>query len=428
MIELIDTNPDVQVQQSEYQRLLGYPREWNISGRALELAKGARNWYREHGRPWAYARPIACVTTSGDRVCLDGFQFCSQRLQATLDRARADQLVVAAVSAGAELEQHAQQLWREEKPDEYFFWEVFGSAVVEHLITILGARLCAMADGEGLAVLPHYSPGYFDWDIAEQPRLLELAGQTGQHALPGPLSALESGMLRPKKSLLAVFGVTRHTANILRLADLNPCQNCSYLPCQYRRAAYRRALPSAPDAVVPALEPAELGLRISPLNRKGKYFVNRKALSRWAAERLTLVPSNDGGIEARFHYEGTTCSNVGRRLSFDYCAWLGPREEGFPIRDVCCAPAPDDEGHLLMCRFFDDDRELKAILGREKPLLGRPIDDVLSWADASTGACCYCEPADRLHKWRLVLETIHYALVQREEQSTAPADAAKEKT
>jgi hypothetical protein len=336
--------------------------------------------------------------------------------------------MVAAVSAGEELEQHAQQLWRDEKPDEYFFSEVFGSAVVEHLITMLGARLCALAGAEGLAVLPHFSPGYDDWDIAEQPRLLELVPQTRKTPLPGPLAALESGMLRPKKSLLAVFGVTRHTANILRLADLNPCQSCSFLPCQYRRAAYRRALPSAPDAVAPALERAKANLRVSPLERNGSYFVNKKALSRWADERLTLTPTNDGGLEARFHYEGTTCSNVGRRLSFNYRVRLGPREEGFPIRDQSCTPAPDDEGHRLMCRFFEDDRELNAILTQEKPLLGRPIDNVLSWADAGLGACCYCEPADRLHKWRLVLETIHFALVQREERSTATVGAAKERT
>ena len=70
-------------------------------------------------------------------------QFTSRRLQTTLDEAQADRIVLAAVSAGPELEQMAQQLWREEKPDEYFFFEVYGSAVVEHLITMHGARLCA---------------------------------------------------------------------------------------------------------------------------------------------------------------------------------------------------------------------------------------------------------------------------------------------
>ena len=48
---------------------------------------------------------------------------------------------------------------------------MFGSAVVEHLTTMTGARLCAWAEGHEMAVLPHYSPGYPEWDIAQQAEL-----------------------------------------------------------------------------------------------------------------------------------------------------------------------------------------------------------------------------------------------------------------
>ena len=125
-----------------------------------------------------------------------------------------------------------QQLWREEKPDEYFFLEMYGSAVVEHLVAAAGARLCAWAEERGMAVLPHYSPGYPEWDIADQPRLLQLV----HGALPCPIRALDSGMLSPKKTLLAVFGLTHQTTGLARLTDLVPCANCSLTPCQYRRA------------------------------------------------------------------------------------------------------------------------------------------------------------------------------------------------
>ena len=103
--------------------------------------------------------------------------FDSARLRNTLEAAGAHRAILVAVSAGPELEREAQNRWRDEKPDEYFFLEVYGSAVVEHLVTMTGARLCAWADADGLAVLPHYSPGYPEWDIAEQPALLELIGR-----------------------------------------------------------------------------------------------------------------------------------------------------------------------------------------------------------------------------------------------------------
>ena len=171
---------------------------------------------------------------------LEGAPFRSRRLGALLEQAGAGGAVLVAASAGSAVEAEAQRLWREEKPDEYFFLEVFGSAVVERLITTAGARLCDWAEARGLAVLPHDSPGYPDWDIGEQGRLLDLVRQGGKQPLPGELEALESGALRPKKSQLAVFGLTRHTERVRRLTELSPCQTCSYMPCQFRRAPYVR--------------------------------------------------------------------------------------------------------------------------------------------------------------------------------------------
>ena len=49
MIELVDTIPDINVQPAEYKRLLGFPRERVLDGRARELAEWARGWYAEHG-------------------------------------------------------------------------------------------------------------------------------------------------------------------------------------------------------------------------------------------------------------------------------------------------------------------------------------------------------------------------------------------
>ena len=160
MIEIFDAAPDVSVEPAEYTRLLGYPRGFDVRDRARELVDWANTWYAEHGRPWIYARDLLAVAGDREQVVLDGVTFASSRLSATLRGAGAHGAVVVAVGAGPELETHARQLWQEGKPDEYFFLEVCGSAVVEHLVTTAGARLCAWADGHRMAVLPHYSPGY----------------------------------------------------------------------------------------------------------------------------------------------------------------------------------------------------------------------------------------------------------------------------
>jgi hypothetical protein len=416
MIEFAHAPPTVDVAPAEYQRLLGYPRDWVLEERASELAAAARDWYAEHGRPWVYARQAESLELADGSVRIDGTPFVSERLLALLSQANAESVILVAASAGPELERQAQQLWREEKPDEYFFLEVYGSAVVEHLITMKGAELCAWADARGEAILPHYSPGYPEWDIAQQPRLLNLIRRGGRQRLPGDLESLDSGMLRPKKSLLGVFGLTRERNRVARLSELNPCESCSYLPCQYRRAPYlgvpRR---TSPDDVAQTKQLlAELLPKPLALARDAQYSTNAKALARWAATRLAITPLDNGTIDASFRYEGTTCSNLGRPLFFDYHVTLGPREEGYVIRTLSCRPTAGDEGYKSMCRYLDDATHLMSSIDREQPLLGEPLNSVLNWNAPHSAAGCYCELADRMHKWRLVLETIHFALVERE--------------
>jgi len=246
-LDLAGSFPDVL--EPEYRRLLGYPRSATLSERAQELAGWARAWYRANGRPWVYAREAAELEVVGDIVRLEGAPFRSLRLRSLVEQAAAGGAVLVAASAGSALEEEATRLWRAEKPDEYFFLEVFGSAVVECLITMAGARLCDWAESRGMAVLPHDSPGYVDWDIREQVRLLDQLRRGGQQPLPGELETLESGALRPKKSQLAVFGLTRHTERVRRLTKLSPCENCSYTPCQFRRAPYARRACAAPEEI-----------------------------------------------------------------------------------------------------------------------------------------------------------------------------------
>jgi len=195
-----------------------------------------------------------------------------------------------------------------------------------------------------------------------------------------------------------VFGITRHLDRVQRLTGLIPCENCSYARCQFRRVPYRRA-GTPRDVRAGADAPAGAA-----------YGTNVKALQRWAAERLTITQAADGSIAATFLYDGTTCSNMGRPLAFLYRVTLGPRDEGHPIRDQICEPAPGDDGHRAMCEYIRKEDALLEAIAREKPLAGRRLDEVRSWTRPATGPGCYCEASARLHKWGLVLETIHYAL------------------
>jgi hypothetical protein len=424
MFQLTETRPPLDVQESEYQRLLGYPKHHVLDGRPRELADAARTWYAENGRPWIFAREIGALGLRDGKINLAGFEFSSRQFHDALAAAQAHSAVLVAVSAGKECEEMARELWRDSKPDEYFFMEMFGSAIVEHLVTVANGRICGWADANAMVALPHYSPGYSGWDVADQVRLWNLLRQNHGGGFPGELEVLETGMLRPKKSLLAVVGVTRNLELAQRFAGLIPCENCSLPGCQYRRAPQLRPLPQLED--IHRLQPSHAngepaGARNLALARNAKYSVNVRALQKWSQERLRLEFLPDGSVAAYFRYEGTTCSNMGRLLEFDYRVKLGTPREHYKIIETSCAPSPDDTGHALQCEYLNNAAALMRSIATEKPLLGRPLNDVLAWVRPANPSGCFCDVERREHKWGLVFEVIHFALAQRGNESTEAA-------
>jgi len=255
--------------------------------------------------------------------------------------------------------------------------------------------------------VPHYSPGYAGWDVAEQGRLFELITRGMTRPFPESLAVLPSGMLKPKKSLLAVFGLTARTPEALAAANLIPCARCSYAPCQFRRA------PHQPAAVRGETGPAS----VRPAPGTAAYRTNPRALRKWAGERVRLAPRSGGQVEASFRFDGTTCSNLGQPLAYDYVVLLAA---GGTILQADCRPAPGDEGHTKMCAWLNDAAELERTLAAEKPLLGRLLDDVLGWTRPVAPAGCFCSAESRLHNWGVALEAIHFALNQAASRAPAP--------
>jgi hypothetical protein len=406
LLELLDTAPPLAVQEAEYRRLLGYPRNHSPGARSEELAASARAWYAENGRPWFYVREVDLDLANG-ALRLDGVDFNSPQLRDHLLRHGAVRAMVLAVSAGRACEDRSARLWSECKPDEYFFLEMYGSAVVEHLVSSLSGRICDLAEQAGFMAVPHYSPGYTGWDVAEQVPLFDLIRSRMAQPFPEPVEVLPSGMLRPKKSLLAVVGLAPASGRAVPSRQ-TPCEGCSFSPCQFRRAPYRHWADEA-VAALPAVPEAPSAPGASP----SRYTVGVRALRKWATERVRVVRRNDGTVDASFRFDGTTCSNSGWPLAFEYSVSLSPPAKGYVILKADCHPAPGDEGHLQMCAYLNDPEGLMAAIAAEKPLLGRPLNDVLAWSRAQgPSSGCYCSVESRTHKWGLALEAIHFTLTR----------------
>ena len=227
------------VPEIEFKRTLGIPLGLDVDERTQKYMKEARATFAEEAHPWVHAQPCEISSIDGGKIRLDGgVELSCKPLASKLNGAGAHMVVVVAVSAGAAISAHCDRLWQANRPDEAFILDALATNVVEQLSLRAGMQLCDWGEPTGMAAIPHYSPGYKGWNILEH--LVILPMLMAKQPFPDSLEVLESGMLKPKKSQIAVFGMTKHTERILRLPGLCPCLGCSLENCAYRRAPQRQ--------------------------------------------------------------------------------------------------------------------------------------------------------------------------------------------
>ena len=67
-----------------------------------------------------------------------------------------------------------------------------------------------------------------------------------------------------------------------------------------------------------------------------------------------------------------------------------------------------------MCDFISYGNSLMKSIEEEKPLLGKPIENVFSWERNYNPEGCFCHLDSRQYKWGLIFEVVHYSLMQYE--------------
>lgn len=222
-----------EITPQELNRVLGMPRERGLDGDLAERAAGARAWYAAHGTPYVrvYRYDIAEIGT--DAVTLaGGRRLMGERLAEHLRRYDAHAIAAIAVSAGAEVDEASAAAWQDDRPDEGYFLERLGVAVVERLLFRTTLDFCQHSGQAGETLTPHLSPGCGRWELAQQHVLYTMLFPEDER---GPISLLESGGLAPKNSLLAVAGITRGAVVHSRT---DGCRSCSHQKCGFRRAPY----------------------------------------------------------------------------------------------------------------------------------------------------------------------------------------------
>ena len=393
---------DIDLDPREVRRLLEWPVEKDLDERTQAHLERSRDWYHEHGRPYA-SRLVIGIDEFNDRQIRvgDNIELNCPPLATRLVDAAAGQLAVIGVSAGPEIDQRVSELWAEDAYDEAIVLNALAAATAERLMSMTVNALCHDYEPDTTAILPHYCPGYEGWELEDLPKLLALlADQTG------PLAVNDGGMLLPQKSMLGVVGLSSDPAVLTHEGDLVPCHYCSFSPCRMRRAPYDRA--PGHELPPPAHEPVTVE---EPRAEERKYAFNERALKKWAKRYLRLQFSDAGSIHAKFTFDGSSCSNDPFDILYEVA--LEAENDAFRIAGMECRVPAGESAYDSMCEYRLIGRRFVDTIANHRPLEGSRLDDVLDWHPVVNPAGCLCETAHQDYKWRIVLQTILYELEQR---------------
>ena len=184
---------------------LGLPTAPAVLDEWRWLIEAARRGCVKHAVIWVGLRQFPIRHIAADFVELaGGARLHSPSLASRFRDAGVSGLVAGALCAGHDLDRAVRRLWDAGRPDEAMGLNAYGSALIEEVRWRLFTRLREVLGEQDRFVLPYLSPGYEGWPLEDQENLF-----TALADAVGPVELLDSGGLRPSKSALVVFGVTR---------------------------------------------------------------------------------------------------------------------------------------------------------------------------------------------------------------------------
>jgi len=165
--------------------------------------------------------PITSTISASPDYLLTG-----KKITAYLKEAK--KVAVLAVTIGEALEAAISEHFSKGNYAYAVLLDAAGTTAVEMAADQMNKAINQQANKLGFNTLSRFSPGYGDWNITEQPAVLELAyGQTTG------IQVTESCMLVPRKSVTAVIGFVP-TQNV-KDCTRNRCNDCIQQNCLARK-------------------------------------------------------------------------------------------------------------------------------------------------------------------------------------------------
>ena len=145
-----------------------------------------------------------------------------------------EHVAAAVCTIGDALERRVATLWEARELPLASMLDSVGSGAVESLAEYVNDVLCSQGLAAGLRVTNRISPGYADWDVAEQRALFRLCP-----GAPAGVTLNDACFMTPGKSISLLVG-----AGARARVDhyFSQCARCWMRDCAYRRAPARHTV------------------------------------------------------------------------------------------------------------------------------------------------------------------------------------------
>jgi hypothetical protein len=137
----------------------------------------------------------------------------------------AEYLAIFVGTIGAGVEKLSDKYFRDRDMLEGYIYNLIGSEAAESVAELIHNHVKNMAEEKDLKITNRFSPGYCNWDVAEQFKLFQLFD--GQFA---DVTLTESALMHPVKSVSGIIGIGKHVV----FKDYS-CEQCGQPNCLFSK-------------------------------------------------------------------------------------------------------------------------------------------------------------------------------------------------
>lgn len=125
---------------------------------------------------------------------------------------------------GNAVEKYSESLFQEGDPFEGYIMNLVGSEAAESVAHVIHETIRTELANAGMSVTNRFSPGYCEWDLAEQFKLFKYFPVEDCK-----ISLTSSALMNPVKSVSGLIGIGKDLSN-----KEYPCKKCSRENCIYK--------------------------------------------------------------------------------------------------------------------------------------------------------------------------------------------------